>query len=290
MSEAEGSSQFFQFFAQLGGLFEARFLKPLWQRYPSRDTDDWEAVGIFLTGYAFERQGAKPDYRHVAADVVTGLARQKCLLTHTSTAQKVWEVFSRTSGGARLNYANNPLCPQATNYTRKTGVATTYSKSLIEFLCDLSESGLPPNIVVFAKEGLHLDRTAYVHRAIQDINGIGSKIASLFLRDISVIYSVFPTKDRYLLQPVDVWVKRVFEKLTHGGSSDNETIQRGIVDLSTRASVLPEAVNQGMWYFSSQVADSEYRLSRAVDDLNYARVLLREYIEAVRQEVAAAVI
>jgi len=290
MSASEDSSQFFQLFAQLGILFQARFLRPLWQKHSSRDTDDWEAVSIFLTGYAFERQGAKPDYRHVAADVVSGLARQGCPLIHASTAQKVWEVFCKTSGGARLNYANNPLCPQATHYTRKTGAATTYSKSLIEFLRALSKSGLGANIVVFAKTGLQSDYTADVHHAIQDINGIGSKIASLFLRDIAVMYNVFPAKDRHLLQPVDVWVKRAFEKLTPRGRPDIETIQRGIVEEATRTGISPEAVNQGMWYFSSQVADSEYRLSKALSDLGYARSLLREYIKAVKQETAAATI
>lgn len=288
MSESEGSSQFFRFFAQLGSLFEARFLKPLWERYPSRDTDDWEAVGIFLSGYAFERQGAKPDYHHVAADTVRRLAGEGCSLTDETTAKKVWDTFSKTSGGAKLNFANNPLCPQATYYTRKTGSTLTYSKSLIEFLHDLTEVGLPANIISFAKTGLQLDRTRDVHRGIQDINGIGSKIASLFLRDVAVIYNTFPAKDRYLLQPVDVWVKRVFDKLTDNESHDTETIQQGIVDVATRIDVLPEAVNQGMWYFSSQVADSDYRLSKALSDLSYARALLQEYIRAVNREVTAA--
>ena len=288
MDEYTDSSRYFKFFAQLGALFEARFLKPLWQRYPSRQTDDWEAVGLFLTGYAFERQGARPDYRHVAADVISELANQGCPLIHADTAQKAWEVFSKRSGGARLNYANNPLCPQATSYTRKTGPANTYGKSLIEFLKGLSASGLPSNIVVFAKDGLELECTGDVHHAIQDINGIGSKIASLFLRDIAVMYNVFPAEDRHLLQPVDVWVKRAFEKLTRHGNLDIEKVQRGIVEEATSVGVSPEAVNQGMWYFSSQIADSEYRLSKALDDLRYARALFEEYLLAVRQEVMAA--
>ena len=56
------------------------------------------------------------------------------------------------------------------------------------------------------------------------------------------------------------------------------------------SNVLPEAINQGMWYFSSQIADSEYRLSEALDDFGYAKVLLQEYIEAIRQEATAATI
>ena len=290
MSASEDSSQFFHLFAQLGMLFQARFLRPLWQKYSSRDTDDWEAVGLFLTGYAFERQGAKPDYRHVADHVVRELVRQGCLLAHPTTAEKTWKMFRKYSGEVRLNYANNPLCPQMTSYTRKTGSATTYSKSVFEFLNDLLTSGIPPNIVVLAKTGIQLNRTRDVHHALQHINGIGPKIASLFLRDIAVMYNVFPAKDRHLLQPVDVWVKRAFEKLTHHHNLDIETIQRGIIKEAVRVGVLPEAVNQGMWYFSSQIADSEYRLSEALGDIGYANALLQEYIEAVRQEATAATV
>ncbi len=291
MGELNEFPKCFRFFAQLGTLFEARFLRPLWQKYPSPETDDWEAIGIFLAGYAFERQGAKPDYRHVATDVISELARQRCPLTHANTVQLAWGLFRDYSGETKLNYANNPLCPQATSYTRKTGPATTCNKSFIEFLHDISRSGLPPNIVVFAKTGLQLDHTRDVHNAIQEINGIGPKIASLFLRDVAVIYNVFPTKDRHLLQPVDVWVKRAFEKITRyksGNSQDIETVQRGILEEATKAGERAEAVNAGMWYFSSQIADSDYRLSKALGDLGYAGVLLEEYIEAIRQEATAA--
>jgi Holliday junction resolvasome RuvABC DNA-binding subunit len=144
--------------------------------------------------------------------------------------------------------------------------------------------------VVFAKNGLQLDFTANVQHAIQNINGIGPKIASLFLRDIAVMYNIFPAKDRHLLQPVDVWVKRAFERLTDHHNPDVETIERGIIKEAARINVLPEAINQGMWYFSSQIADSEYRLSEALDDFGYAKVLIQEYIEAIRQEAAAATI
>jgi len=291
MSELNDPSDYFKLFAQLGGLFEARFLRPLWQKYPSRETDDWEAVGVFLAGYAFERQGAKPDYRHVATDVINELARQRSLLTNENTSQLAWDLFCRYSEEVKLNYANNPLCPQATSYMRKTGSATTYSKSVIEFLHDLSASGLMANIVVFVKTGLQLDRTKDTHTAIQEINGIGSKIASLFLRDVAVMYNLSPTEDKHLLQTVDVWVKRVYEKLARQqikNVQDVEPVQRWILEEATREGVRAEAVNAGMWYFFRQIADSNYRLSKALDDLGYAENLLVEYIGAISQEATAA--
>ena len=291
MNEPGNLSGHFRLFAQLGTLFEARFLKPLWQRYPSQETDDWEAIGIFLVGYAFERQGAKPDYRHVATDVVKELARQHHTLSDANTVQLAWDLFRNYAGEEKLNYANNPLCPQGTFYERKTGLAVTYNKSIIEFLVNISRSGLPSNIVTFAMTGLQLDRTRAVHDAIQEINGIGSKIASLFLRDVAVFYNVFPAEDRYLLQPVDVWIRRAFERLAPQkgtNTEDIDMIQRWILEEAVREEVCAEAVNQGIWYFSSQIANSDYRMSKALDDLVYARALLKEYIEDIRGEVTAA--
>ena len=293
MSELSDLSDYFKLFAQLGGLFETRFLRPLWQKYPLRETDDWEAVGVFLAGYAFERQGAKPDYRHVATDVINELARQQLLLTNENTSQLAWDLFCRYSEEVKLNYANNPLCPQATSYMRKTGSATTYNKSVVEFLHDLATSGLTTNIVAFVKTGLELGCTKATHTAIQEINGIGSKIASLFLRDVAVMYNLFPAEDRYLLQPVDVWVRRAYEKLARkqiNNEQDIEPVQRWILEGATREGVYAEAVNAGIWYFSSQIADSNYRLSKALDDFGYAKVLLGQYIEAINQEAAAAAI
>jgi hypothetical protein len=246
MDDLKDSSKYFTFFAQLGRLFEARFLRPTWNKYPSRETNDWDAVGLFLAGYAFERQGAKPDYHHIAADVVAELARQRVAFMDKDTPQISWDLFCRLSGKANLNYANNPLCPQSTSYIRKTGSSTTYNKSIIEFLHSLSVSGLTSNIVLFAREGLQLDCTKDVHAAIQDVNGIGSKIASLFLRDVAIVYDLEPSKDRHLLQPVDVWVKRVFEKLASQkakNEQDFEPVQKWIMDEAAKAGVRAEAVN-----------------------------------------------
>lgn len=246
---------------------------------------------MFLTGYAFERQGAKPDYRHIATDVINELARQQHLLTNENTSQLAWNLFCSYSEEAKLNYADNPLCPQATSYMRKTGSTTTYNKSVIEFLYDLSTSGLTTNIVVFVKAGLQLGHTKDTHTAIQQINGIGSKIASLFLRDVAVMYNLFPTEDRHLLQPVDVWVKRVYEKLALQkikSEQDVESAQRWFLEGATKEGVRAEAVNAGMWYFSSQIADSNYRLSKALDDLGYAEDLLEGYVGAISQEAKAA--
>lgn len=287
-------SNHFKFFAGLAELFEARFLRPLWNKYPSRESDDWEAVGLFLQGFAFERQGARPDYHHVAVDVVEELRGRGQPLTDENTAKLAWGICCGHLNDRNLNHANNPLCPQGTNYQRKyrgeVHPAVTHKRSVTEFLSNISKTGLQPNIVLFAKTGLELDLVEGVHGKIQEINGVGQKIASLFLRDVALFYNVTPSKDRHLLQPVDTWIQRMFEQFTlqqNTAARDTEKIQKWILQESIRCDVRPEAVNEGTWYFSSQVADSKYRMSKALNDIRYAKTLLDEHIEAIRQEVSA---
>jgi len=283
--------RYFRLFEELGGLYESRFMRPTWQAYPRRDTEDWEAVGLFLAGYAFERQGAKPDYHHIATDVVREISRQRHRLTDTNANKLVWDLFCQYSEGNNLNHANNPLCPKSTSYVRNKRLTATYGQSAIELLQGFSATGLTSNIVTFAREGLELDELKYTHNAIQQINGIGSKIASFFIRDVSLTYDLTPTKDRHLLQPVDVWVRRVFETLTNQNIRDGqnvEPVQQWILEIAIREGVCAEAINAGMWYFCSQIADSNYRLLKALGDFEYAKVLLAQYLAAVHQEIIAA--
>lgn len=290
---------YFTFFAQMGKLFEARFLRPLWSQYPSRESDDWQALSLFLEGYAFERQGRRPDFSHVAVDAVEELRRRGQCLVHNNTAQLAWDIFRDRLDNQGLNHANNPLCPQRTEHERRrkgeARQATTYNKSVVEFLCDLSKQGLPSNIVVFVRERLELDQAKAAHDALQRVNGIGPKIASFFLRDVALFYNLTPLQDRHLLQPIDTWIRRMSEQFTQQrnvSAQDREKvqdkeIQKWVLQESMRCGVRPEAVNEGTWYFSSQVVGSEYRMGKALNDLSYAKTLLVEHIEAVRQEVEA---
>jgi len=279
-------SNHFKFFAGLAELFAARFLRPLWRRYPAHNSDDFDALALFLDGYGFARQGARPDFNHAAVDVVKALRNQGQMLTDQSTPQKAWDMFRSCLQGQRLNPANSPLCPLGTSYERKTGHSSTGGYSILEFLRQIEESNLPPNIVTLSKYSIQEDRVKLCHTKIGEINGIGPKIASLFLRDVATLSAVFPCKDRSLLQPVDVWIQRISSHLFQSELS-KEITAGFIVKQAIESDVSPEAVNEGMWYFGSEIAGSEYRMSRALDDLGYGKALLHEHIEAIRQEVLA---
>jgi len=282
-----------QSFADFSVIFQERFMKPLWERYPLRESDTWDSLGLFLEGYAFERQGRRPDYGPAAVDSVMkakskggGLKRQ-----HVS---QVWNDFKSYLGASKLNEANNPLCPQGTSYG-PTNNRTTRKESVLELLLGMSASGLPPNIVVYAKAGLAYDHLKTAHDKIKEINGIGSKIASLFLRDVATFYNIFPSKERHLLQPIDVWVRRIVRELggpvTEPNEQDprvDEAARKWIVNESARASANPEAVNQGMWYFATQIVGSYHRLKNSIHNPSYAKELLDQHKKALKRAAKAA--
>ena len=291
MSKTAAITDYLKLFEQLGIIFEARFLERNWLRYNHRESDTWEAVCLFLENYAFERQGAKPDYKHVAIEIIQKLERESISPFGTETSELAWQNFCTCLNGKNLNHANNPLCPNGTEYERKdTGQVFTNGKSVIEFLADAKLNGFPTNMLLLARSALEQDHLRSIHARIQEINGVGTKIASLFLRDAAIFYDVYPSQNRHLLQPVDVWVQRTCDQLMPQKYTKRPTqkeMQSWIVQESITYAIKPEAVNEGMWYFSSQIAGSDYRMMKALQNIQYAEKLIEEHAEAVLQETIA---
>jgi len=281
----KNNSTILQFLASVGQPYEERFLKPLWNRYPAHESNDWDALIIFLSGYAFARQGAPNDFPHAACDAIEQVRQSYTKPTDHSSASALWTAFSDLLNNSNLNYANNPLCPEGTNYQRKfkgtSKTAKTSRLSVTEFLGTLALESRTINILVYAKENLQRDNLRQAYQALCGINGIGGKIASLFLRDAAIFYHICPQKERHLLQPVDVWVRNMSAQLMGVPASDEE-IARWIVQEAARNGVNAEAVNEGMWYFGSQVSRSQYRVSCALSNPEYARELLDEHVEDLR--------
>lgn len=280
-----------QFLARVSCLYEGRFLRPLWNKYPNRDGNDWDALSIFLEGYAFARQGAPSDFAHAGCDAIRQMKENGVTLANPDAAGKLWTTFSTFLHNTNLNYANNPLCPKGTEFRRKyrgtSRMARTSRSSALEFLVVLLPRCESTNIIAYAKRNLEQEHVRTIHQQLSNgINGIGNKIASFFLRDVATFYHILPSKGRHLLQPIDVWVRRMSRPLMESQMSD-EGIALWIVQEAAKIGVSPEAVNQGMWYFGSQVGDSEYRVSRALDDLKFAKSLVDEHIDALQSELEA---
>lgn len=243
-------------FVYISALFRARFQKPLWEKYPGYLEDSVKAVLVFLEGYAFERQGRNPAYAHVAVEAIA---------RGITSPQGVWDRFVGLLGGQRLNRKLNPLFHNSRRCS-----------------CIWCATG-PDNIIVTAKTDVAEGHVKEAWHKLKEIRGVGPKIASLFLRDVVVQFDLNPASDyRWLLQPVDVWVRRGVAELMGKEANDKEVAKWVVANCRK-----PEAVNQGLWYFGAQIAGSDFRLKKSINNLDYAKEICREHVSGLKATVEA---
>jgi len=254
-------SEVLELFVRVSALFRARFQKPLWGKYPRYLEDPVDAIQIFLDGYAFERQGRNPSYSHAAVEAIQ---RAKDLSTKQNLPQRVWKEFYDFFDGKKLNKERNPIFHD------------TGSRHCV--WCVMGSE----NMILSSKEAIARSQVKEAWERVKVIRGVGPKIASLFLRDVAVQFELRPGLDRWLLQPVDVWVRRGVFWLS-GNEMKDDDIAKWLVTNCEE----PELANQGIWYFGAQIAGSDFRLHKSIKDPDYARELFWEHIAGLKATVAA---
>lgn len=263
-------------------LYRTFMLEPTVSACPDLEADAWSSLKFFLLGYAFERQGRSPDYAPAAADTIDDL---RGMSIDAEAAEAGWAIFSQKLGGRSLNHANNPMCPKGTCYSRKYETPyqlRTSNLSALELAAQVLE-GKP--IVAWAKELLADDTVAEAHRTLTLVNGVSHKIASFFLRDVATISGLKPSRDRYLLQPVDTWIRFVVQAL----AGDNQMDDRSCASFITEQTCDPESANQGIWYFCTMVAgSSKYLVIRCIDSPDHTRVVLDRHLATLARVGQAA--
>lgn len=260
-------------------LYRARFLEPGRRACPNLETDPWDSLKFFLTGYAFERQGRAQDYLPIAGDVVDEC---RALPLSKGSAQQIWRAFCGRLGNVGANHALNPLCPSRQKYQRRykgeIRNSVTRQPSAVELVAN--ELG-GECIVAWAKGLIAEEQVRKAFDTLLRINGVSGKIASFFLRDVAVMHDLAPTQDRHLLQPVDIWIRLVARELSGDGKLDDHGCAVYIVNDTCQ----PETVNQGIWYFCAHVCgSSQYEVNKSLASLEYMQKLvtmhLKQLVEA----------
>lgn len=126
---------------------------------------------------------------------------------------------------------------------------------IFRFISGLPEEYLAQHSVSAIKRG----DIRKLYTDLMDITSVGPKIASLYLRDLVDLYdleSKVSPEDLVLLQPVDVWVRKVAQRtgIVNNGASDNE-IQKSILQVCQKAGVSALRFNQGVWYLGKNAFD-----------------------------------
>jgi hypothetical protein len=259
------NKEMLKLFEDISIIFKAQYQESLWMKYKNRLDDPISAVSLFLEGYAFERQGRSPAFSPASIEAVNYSKNYK---DSKDFADKVWENFCNSLGNERLNFKLNPI------YHEVSSCECVW--------CKLGSE----NVVSKSKQELSENLTRSAWERLVKIRGIGPKIASLFLRDIAICYNLAPTQERWLLQPIDVWVRRTVLLMNHhemNKNIKNVEIAKWIAGNSKK----PELCNQGMWYFGAKIAQSEFKLSKYLENTQYAKKATGEHVAALKSNAKA---
>jgi hypothetical protein len=259
-------------------------LGPPGERFPRCADSPIDALKLFLYGYAFEHQGRSPAYGELAVKALGRLSVGCTVPVHAeSLARKLWKKFCELGqfpDGKGANPKNNPLCPcPGRGEDRSRDVVS------VAFSSEIEPDG--HNLYHFACRSVVSDQVSKAHAALQRIRGVGPKIASLFLRDVALDRSLpdVHLRDRHLLQPIDVWLRRTTALLTEKSLNDEEAA-RQIVQLADEAECCALSLNFGSWYFGSQIVRREQSLDEALKSPNSVRCLVEEYRARLEKEAA----
>lgn len=260
---------------KLAALYEAIVVGGVKECAPDYETDTWDSIKFFLRGYAFERRGRPADYSVVAVHVIDQFMGKEM---SEGRGGEVWAAVERRlmKLGIGLNHANNPMCPKGTCYERKykgeVRPAKTNGFSAVEFVVERLGGRC---IVPWAHEQLATGDAETPHRMVCEVNGVSVKVAPFFLRDVATLYGVASVEPRALLQPIDKWIRFVVQRLAGDDRMGDPECAAYVVENSGS----PEKLNQGIWFFCTQVAlSSMHEVVASIEDHDYTRDLIRQYL------------
>ena len=230
-----GIQQWLQLFNNISCYYRNMLMLPLWNRYPNYQTNIWDSLSIFLEGYAFERQGRRPDYSHAAVDSLLNFREQ-----HALNAVSIWNTFRDSLNNQKLNHQNNPLYP-SNNPDNVHGISKHLS--LVEVAHSNFQSA---TLSSFIQQTIDQHNDAlHAFQFLKTIRGIADKIPSFYLRDLTVVLNMNLEiiQNRALFQPIDTWVDRTVKTLTGDNNLNKKQVTDWIVDNALRHNLIPERIN-----------------------------------------------
>jgi len=227
--------------------------------------DNYVALQCFLDNYAHERQGAARAYPRIATTTIERIFDGKLNSVAVEDAGKAWSVYKEIAkadfDNLKLNEKRNPMFSDA-------GILKVMATQKVS------------NIANHARTLITDGKTRYAHRFMESIRGIGTKIASFYLRDIAYLSGLKEStiKDQYCLQPVDTWLGQTLS-IIFGDNAPTGTRnrQKVIVELSIEANCSPISFNQGAWVFGSQVA-GDFKTFRKIAEGDNPKSIVKSHL------------
>jgi hypothetical protein len=228
-----------------------------------RLSEDRLAALLHFTRYAFERQGSPQIYRLAAREAI-----KECLGESTnwqrdiqSTLAAFERICSEEPERVALNRPRNPMtAPQEERQSNDTHPRVAHS--LISFASEVAKND---PVALWAKKRIENNEIKLAFDSLKQIKGIGDKIASFYLRDISLLSEISTNllSNRSLLQPIDIWTKRAAVILNKSSKkyADELTKCDDDYNLATGES------NVAFWVLGSQIARTSGVFTDSVNEM-----------------------
>jgi len=231
------------------------------------------ALECFLENYAYERQGSAQAYPAIAKQTIEDIFHRKLETVNFGQSTEAWRIYSeiatRDFNEIRTNASHNPM-------NSDQGVLTAMANEGIQ------------NIANHVKTLIEDGKTKTAHTFIDDIRGIGTKIASFYLRDVAYLGGLDENqiKDQFYLQPLDTWLDQTFSIIMEREKPVGlEEKQKAFVELCRQAGCSPIAFNQGAWIVGSQIA-GEYSGFKKLALGEESKEILKRYVEEQRAYIS----
>jgi len=162
------------------------------------------------------------------------------------------------------------------SFKNKVGLAFPYSKAKgihpidIKFLESVCNDFVPS----LSKYNYHVRKLCRFYfkkgnleslsKCFKSVNGVGQKIASLYLRDMLMLYErssevekltdKLTREEMLLVYPIDTWVKQISKRLLRE-KKDEKEIASLIIEKCENLGVSALFVNHGIWYLGAKSID-----------------------------------
>lgn len=203
----------------------------------------WLEAALHFKDYAYERNvsGAAKFYRDVADKVLKRHLKSR-EAWRDSLEKEIWLDFKDEckKKGKKYNKKLDPLMPSTKNKI-----------NLVRFVFEIP---LDFSIAAWAAGMLSQNKLRESHKKLKNVWGIGDKIASYYLRDIYFLANNLAPKsdlnDLYLLQPVDIWIRRASAALGLQKLSKKYCAE-AMCKFEQKHSLYPGQANIGFWLLGS---------------------------------------
>ncbi len=227
--------------------------------------ENWFTALRHFKNYAYERNvsGAARQYREMAAEAIACLETEGLVSCDNKKEKEIWEHFKAACENKKIKF-NSKFDPLNESHGLK--------KNLVRFASEVSNSD--GTVAAWAFRMISENKLKGAHDSLKTVWGIGDKIASLYLRDIFWLgHNLNPevsVNDDYLLQPVDIWVRRAAEELTHKKESARSAA--GVVSCFEKENCIPHGGgNIAFWMLGAKYLDDEEQFRnviKAIGDKN----------------------